>query len=158
IAEAITLGKKEVAVDGVLCIGEHGRYPSNDRGQILYPRRRFFEETANVFAQYKRAVPAFNDKHLAATWTDAKWMYDRARELHVPFLAGSSLPVTWRRPPLTLARNAQLVEAVQVGYGPFEGYGFHALEALQCLVERRRGGETGVRSVQCLSGEEMWRA
>jgi hypothetical protein len=158
IEEAVTLSRKGVSVDGVLCIGEHGKYPSNARGQTLYPRRRFFETVTNVFARHKRSVPVFNDKHLAATWEDAKWMYDRARELHVPFLAGSSLPVTWRRPPLRLPRNCELVEAVQVGYGPFEGYGFHALEAMQCLVERRRGGETGVRSVQCLQGEEMWKA
>src|SRR5207302_489910 len=84
-------------------------------------------------------------------------MYNRARQLYVPFLAGSSLPVTWRRPPLQLRRNTDLVEAVQVGYGPFEGYGFHALEGLQCMVERRRGGETGVRAVQCVQREEMWR-
>lgn len=158
IAEAVTLGKKEVAVDGVLNIGEHGNYPFNDRGQHLFPRRRFFEEVANVFVKSKRSVPVFNDKHLAATWTDAKWMYDRARELHVPFMAGSSLPVTWRRPPLTMPRNCEIVEAVQIGYGHIESYGFHALESLQCMVERRRGGETGVRSVQYLHGEDMWRA
>ncbi|MCI0639092.1 MAG: hypothetical protein L0Y72_31685 [Gemmataceae bacterium] len=158
IEEALTLGRKEVVVDGVLSIGEHGKYPTNDRGQLLYPRRRFFEGTANVFERYKRSVPVFNDKHLAATWQDARWMYDRARELHVPFMAGSSLPVTWRRPVLRIPRNADITEAVQIGYGPFEGYGFHALESLQCMVERRRGGETGVRSVQCLQGEEMWRA
>src|SRR5881628_1313927 len=85
-------------------------------------------------------------------------MIDKAREMGIPFLAGSSLPVTWRRPVLRLPRNAELTEAVQVGYGPLEGYGFHALECLQCLAERRRGGETGVRSVQCLQGEAMWRA
>ncbi|MCI0684975.1 MAG: hypothetical protein L0Y71_23000 [Gemmataceae bacterium] len=158
IERAITLGRKEVAVDGVLLIGEHGKYPTNARGQVLYPRRRFFEETAAVFARYRRSVPVFTDKHLAATWNDAKWMYDRARELHVPFMAGSSVPVTWRRPALRIQRGAELTEAVQIGYGPFEGYGFHALEALQCLVERRRGGETGVRAVTCLQGEEMWRA
>ncbi len=158
IEGAVTLGKKQVSVDGVICIGEHGRYPTNKRGQILYPRRRFFEAVANVFAKFKRSVPVFNDKHLAATWEDARWMYDRARELHVPFMAGSSVPVTWRRPPLRLERKVQLVEAVQIGYGPFEGYGFHALEGLQCLAERRRGGETGIRAVQCLQGEEMWRA
>jgi hypothetical protein len=45
-----------------------------------------------------------------------------------------------------------------VGYGGVEAYGFHALEGLQCMLERRRGGETGVRSVQCLSGPEVWRA
>src|SRR5260370_39121297 len=85
-------------------------------------------------------------------------MYARARELHVAFMAGSSVRVTCRRPPLRVERKVQLVEAVQIGYGPFEGYGFHALEGLQCLAERRRGGETGVRSVQCLTGAEMWRA
>jgi hypothetical protein len=158
IAGALTLGGKELAVDGVLNIGEHGRYPSNARGQILYPRRRFFEGVADVFTKSKRSVPVFNDKHLAATWADAKWMYDKARELFVPLLAGSSIPLTWRRPELRLARGCDLVEAVQVGYGPLEGYGFHALEGLQCFAERRKGGETGVKAVQCLQGDEMWKA
>ncbi len=158
IEAAVTLGRKEVAVDGVILVGEHGKYPANARGQILYPRRRFFEAVANVFARYRRSVPVFSDKHLAATWQDARWMYDRARELFVPFMAGSSVPVTWRRPPLRVPRGTELVEAVVVGYGPFEGYGFHALEALQCIAERRRGGEVGVRRVQCLQGEDMWRA
>ncbi len=158
IEGAVTCGGKEIAVDGVIIVGEHGRYPTNVRGQTLYPRRRFFDAVANVFARHRRSVPVFTDKHLAATWQDARAMYDRARMLHVPLMAGSSLPVTWRRPPLRLPRGTELVEAVAVGYGPFEGYGFHALEALQCLVERRRGGEVGVRRVQCLQGEEMWRA
>ena len=39
-----------------------------------------------------------------------------------------------------------------------ERYGFHALEALQCQVERRAAGETGVGAVTCLSGNEVWRA
>jgi hypothetical protein len=155
---AVTAGGKGVAVDGVLCIGEHGKYPVNDKGQTLYPRRRFFEQVTDAFAKHKKSVPVFNDKHLAATWADAKWMYDRSRELFVPFLAGSSIPVTWRRPPLKLPMDCEIVEAVQVGYGPFEAYGFHALEGLQCMVERRKDGETGVKSVQVLQGEEMWGA
>jgi hypothetical protein len=85
-------------------------------------------------------------------------MYDRARELMFPLMAGSSIPVTWRRPSLRLPRNCELTEAVQVGYSPFEAYGFHALEGLQCMAERRRGGETGVRAVTCLEGEAMWQA
>jgi hypothetical protein len=158
VENAVTCGRKEIAVEGVIIVGEHGKYPTNARGQILYPRRRFFDAVMNVFARHRRSVPVFTDKHLAATWQDARAMYDRAQQLHVPLMAGSSVPVTWRRPPVRLPRGTELVEAVAVGYGPFEGYGFHALEGLQCLVERRRGGEVGVRRVQCLQGEEMWRA
>jgi hypothetical protein len=73
-------------------------------------------------------------------------------------MAGSSLPLAWRRPVLKLPKNTALTEAVQVGYGPFEGYGFHALEGLQCLAERRKGGETGVKAVHCLQGKAMWKA
>src|SRR5207237_761450 len=138
--------------------GEHGTYPTNKRGQIQYPRRRFLEAVTDVFVKHRRVVPVFSDKHLAYDWANARWMYDRARELMFPLMAGSSIPVTWRRPALRLPRNCELTEAVAVGYGPFEGYGFHALEALQCMAERRRGGETGVRAVTCLQGEEMWRA
>ena len=57
-----------------------------------------------------------------------------------------------------MPKGCELIEAVQIGYGPFEGYGFHALEGLQCMVERRKGGETGVKAVQCLQGEAMWEA
>jgi hypothetical protein len=158
IEGALTLGASDLAVDGVLSIGEHGQYASNEYGQVLYPRRRFFESIAATFAKCKKSVPVFNDKHLAATWTDAKWMYDKARDLFVPFMAGSSLPVTWRRPSFKLPLGCEIIEAVQIGYGPLEAYGFHALECLQCMVERRKSGESGVRSVRCLQGDEMWQA
>jgi hypothetical protein len=158
IAEALTLGGADLAVDGVLLIGEHGSYPYNAEGQHLYPRRRFFEEAAAVIRRARRPVPLFNDKHLAYAWADAKWMYDTARELQLPFLAGSSLPVTWRKPHLVIPAGAALSEALAVGYGGTEAYGFHALETLQCMVERRKGGETGVKSVQCLTGDAVWTA
>jgi hypothetical protein len=158
IDEALTLGGDKLAVEGVICVGEHGKYPANEKGQTLYPRRRFFEEVTKTFARTKKVVPVFNDKHLAATWDDAKWMYDKAREMMIPFLAGSSVPLTWRKPELTLPRGCELTEAVMLGYGPVEGYGFHALEGLQCMVERRKGGETGVKAVTALSGDAMWQA
>ncbi|MBY0232471.1 MAG: hypothetical protein K2W96_24600 [Gemmataceae bacterium] len=158
IADALTLGGKSLAVDGVLLIGEHGKYPVNERGQILYPRRRFLEETAKVFEASGKGVPVFSDKHLAAEWADAKWMYDKARALMVPFMAGSSVPVTFRKPELKLPLGCVVEGCVQVGYGPMEGYGFHALEGMQCMLERRKGGETGVKAVQAFKGKAMWDA
>lgn len=156
ILRALTLGGDKLAVDGVLLIGEHGDYPRNEKGQQLYPRRHFFEQIAGVFASSGRSVPVFCDKHLSYNWPDALWMVQRARELDVPFMAGSSLPTCWRRPFLEYEIGIPLQAAVSIGYGPLESYGFHALETLQCMVERRQGGECGVRAVQCLEGEAMW--
>jgi hypothetical protein len=162
IAEALCLGTGRLAVDGVLLIGEHGRYPYNEQGQHLYPRRRFFDEAAQVMREAGRSVPMFNDKHLSYAWADARHMFDTARTLKIPFMAGSSVPLAWRKPELRLPLGVELTEGLAVGYGGTEAYGFHALEALQCLAERRKGkdgpGETGVKSVQCVSGDAMWAA
>lgn len=156
VAEAVTLGGREPAVDGVLLVGEHGDYPSSPTGQTMYPRRRFFEEVVAVFRRSGRSVPVFNDKHLSWNWADAKWMYDASRELGFAMMAGSSIPVTWRRPPVEVKAGADIREAFGLSYGPLEGYGHHALEGLQCIVERRRGGETGVAAVQLIEGPEVW--
>jgi hypothetical protein len=158
IRAALTLGGHELSVDGVLLIGEHGDYPLDEMERRLYPRRYFFEQICGVFASSGRSVPVFNDKHLAYNWTDGRWMYDRARELKVPLMAGSTLPLCWRRPFLEYEMDTPLEEAVAIGYGGIESYGFHALETLQCMAERRRGGETGVASVQCLEGDAVWEA
>lgn len=159
ISEAITLGSNRVQVAGVLSIGEHGDYPyTTDTRQRMYPRRRFFDEIVAAFRQHGGVTPVFNDKHLSYCWTDAKHMYDTARKLRIPLMAGSSLPVARRVPPLDPPIGCEIQEALAVGYGGLESYGFHALEALQCVVERRRGGETGVAAVQALQGDEIWRA
>jgi hypothetical protein len=158
IADALTSGGNDLAVDGVVLIGEHGQYPRNELGQTMYPRRRFFEETVAVLRRSGRVVPIFSDKHLSYSWTDARWMYDTARSLGISFLAGSSLPLTWRRPPFEIPLGATLTEALGLGYADLDAYGFHALEMVQCLVERRRGGETGVAAVQCLEGAAFWQA
>jgi hypothetical protein len=157
IADVLFEGDK-LAVEGVLLIAEHGNYPRNEKGQILYPRYEMFQQIVEAFRKAGRTVPVFCDKHLSYSWAKAKQMYDWARELKFPLMAGSSLPVTWRRPELELPLNAPVEEALVAGYGPIEVYGFHALETLQCMLERRNGGETGVRAVTCLSGREVWKA
>jgi hypothetical protein len=154
----VLLEGNDLAVDGVLLIAEHGNYPRNDKGQILYPRFEMFQQVIEAFRKAGRVVPVFCDKHLSYSWAKAKQIYDQARELKIPFMAGSSLPVTWRRPELELPLNAPLEEALVATYGPIEVYGIHALETLQCMAERRKGGETGVRAVTTLVGKDVWKA
>ena len=158
IRQALTLGGGELAVDGVLLIGEHGDYPHNEFEQHMYPRRYMFEQICGVFASSGRSVPVFCDKHLSYNWEDANWMYERAKALDVPFMAGSSLPTCWRQPFLEHALDTPLDSAIAIGYGGVESYGFHALETLQCMTERRQGGESGVVAIQCLEGEAVWEA
>ena len=158
IPESLRCGGGELAVDGVLIIGEHGNYPQNDKGQILYPRYEFFRQVAQVFEQDRRAVPVFNDKHLSFSFAKAKEMVETSKRLKFPFLAGSSLPVTWRLPPIELPRGCVIDEALMVGVGASDAMDFHALEAMQCMLERRQGGETGVKRVQLLTDESVWQA
>lgn len=156
IDDAITLGTDRVQVAGVISIGEHGNYPTTpDTKQHMYPRRRFFEEITAAMERGGKVVPLFNDKHLAYRWEDAKFMYDTARERKIPFLAGSSVPLAWRMPQLELERGVEIETALTVGYSGLEIYGIHALEAHQAMIERRRGGESGIVSVQALQGEKI---
>ncbi len=175
VARALTLGGDKLAVDGVLLIGEHGDYSYNDKGQKLYPRYELFNKIVEVLRRSGRSVPVFCDKHLSYSWNQAKEMVETARKLGCPLMAGSSLPVTWRRPELELPLGVRLKEAIVASRGELEIFGIHALEALQCMVERRasgqgsgvRGQESGVRSqeseqgvkaVQYLEGDEVWKA
>jgi hypothetical protein len=158
IAEALTLGGNRLAVDGVVIVGEHGDYPKTPKGQVQYPRYRFFQETVKVFRDSNKTVPVFNDKHLSWNWTWAKEMYDTSRNMGFPFMAGSSLPVTWRIPSVEMPKEARVKEAVTICYGGVDSYDFHGLEAMQGMVERRKGGETGVAWLQAYRGDRFWEA
>lgn len=155
---ALTVGGDRLAVDGVLLVAEHGDYPESESGQIQYPKRRLFAEILREFDRSGRVVPVFIDKHLSDNWTDIEWIYKQAAQRHIPMMAGSSLPVLWRYPPVDVPRGAKLKEIVAVSYHRLDTYGFHALEMVQCLAERREGGETGVRSVRTLTGSSVWEA
>ncbi len=157
VREALTQGGNDLAVDGVVMIGEHGNYHSNIKGQKYYPRWYLYRQIMDVFRKSGRAVPVFTDKHFSVEWNEAKWMYDQSHELGFPLMAGSSLPVIYRIPALELELETPIEKAVALHPGGKE-YAFHGIEVLQCMVERRRGGETGVAAVQCLEGrDEVWK-
>ena len=129
VSEALRCGGGELAVDAILLIGEHGDYPSNEKSQKLYPRYELFKE-----------------------------MVEDAKRLGFPLLAGSSLPVTYRLPEWDLPFGAEIEEALMFGVGSSDAMDYHAMESMQCIVERRKGGETGVKAVQLIEGDEVWQA
>ncbi len=157
VADALCCGGEKLAVDAVLVIGEHGKYPRNEFNQIQYPRYDYFKQAVDVFQKAGRAVPYFNDKHLSYRFDWAKAMVDTAKRLRFPLLAGSSLPVTWRMPQIDMPHGAEVEEAMCVAFGGIDVYDFHAHETIQCMVERRKGGESGVAAVTGLKGEAVWK-
>jgi hypothetical protein len=79
-----------------------------------------------------------------------------ARRLEFPFMAGSSLPVTWRIPAVDIPHGAKLIESVCACYGGVDSYDFHGYETAQCMSERRAGGESGVSAVHAVKGRKVW--
>jgi hypothetical protein len=157
ISETLRNGGPRLAVDAVIFIGEHGDYPVNELGQKMYPRYELFSQILDIYEKDRRAVPTFFDKHLSYDWAKASEIWQRSRRLGFPMMAGSSIPVTVRTPRVELALGTPLEAAVVVGYADLDAYGFHTLEVLQCMVERRAGGETGIDSVEMVLGEDVWR-
>lgn len=158
VAEALRCGGAKLAVDAVLLIGEHGNYPVNEIGQKMYPRYDLFRKIVEVFQQDGRTTPVFSDKHLSWKWEWAKEMVATAHAMGFPFLAGSSLPVTWRMPAIDMPYGAHVGEVMCVAHGAVDIYDFHALETIQCMAERRHGGETGVAAMHALRGAAVWEA
>lgn len=155
VGAALRLGGARLAVDGVAVIGEHGHYPRTPLGNFMYPRKRYFDEITRVFEQEGRVAPMYNDKYFAYNWADAKSMYERIRAMRIPCLAGSTLPLTWRRPPLEVDRGTGFRELLAVSCGDLEEHAYHGIELLQTMAERRAGGETGVARVRYAEGEEL---
>lgn len=158
VEETLTLGTGDLAVDGIIFVAEHGQYDRSPTGQIIYPKLRLFKEIEKVFRKTGKVVPVFHDKHIADNWEDAAYINSVIQELKIPYMAGSSLPGLWRRPAYNTKKNQKIKEVVATSYGSLDAYGFHAMEMVQCLIDRRAGGETGVKSVQCLENEAVWKA
>ena len=158
IREALTLGGDELAVDGVILIGEHGDYPTNQWHQKMYPRREMFDEIVAVFRESGRSVPVFNDKHFSYDLDDAHYLVDTARAMNFPLMAGSSISLAGTLEPWTLPDNAELRAGAGLFFRGADINGYHSIQWLQSLVARRAGGESGIQSVTAYVGESFERA
>ncbi|MDF2671041.1 MAG: hypothetical protein K0R67_3347, partial [Paenibacillus sp.] len=159
IAETLKIPFANGGLDGVIIIGEHGDYPEDERQRKHYPRRRLLEETLEVFDELAICIPIFSDKFLSYQIEDTVWMYEQLKKRSIPFMGGSSIPHT----PHVPSYDAKLLESAQellvVSYSTaIEAYGYHALEVMQSLAERRSGGETGIRAIRTMEGPSVWEA
>ena len=71
VAEALRCGGDRLAVDGIALVAEHGEYPSNEKGQQLYPRHELFMQLIDVMKQDGVVCPIFVDKHFSYSWEKA---------------------------------------------------------------------------------------
>ncbi len=147
-----------LAVSGVLIVAEHGHYPRNDLGQVLYPRGPIFRQVLEVYRRAGATAPVFIAKQLSHDFDEAIATCAAAQAAGLPLLAGAALKSAEWDPPWPNGDSEPIREIVIAGHGTLESFGFDALEALQSIVERRAGERVGVVAVRCLSGNEVWRA
>ncbi|GGD76950.1 hypothetical protein [Paenibacillus nasutitermitis] len=151
IREALLHGGDTFELDGIIVIGELGEYPENEIGQVLYPRRAFFEECLNVMLEFDRIVPVFTDKGFAIVQEDIEWMYEQIKKHDVPFMSSSVLPFCPQLPrpaAASIPYGAPMHKMLGFAYDDVERYCYHTMEMMQSVAENRAGGETGIRAVR----------
>lgn len=174
VAEALTLGTGKLAVDGVVLVGDAIDSPAATPDA----RFDFFQQVVKVYKQCGGSVPVCHYGYLSTDWNQALQIYHWSQELNFPLMAGSSPPVTFRRPELDyhLPDNyddrrlgdraspryplgVDFAGALVVSPGSeASGAMFGGLEILQSFLERRKAGETGIRSLRRLVDGEVWSA
>jgi hypothetical protein len=176
VPEALMSGKGSLAVDGVVLICD------DDIDDVVRARSsqdlkfRLFEQIVNVFRKTGRSVPVFCAGRLAADLDHAKRMQQWSREMSFPLMAGAPTAVTFRRPDLDyplphdfddaplgdrahheLPLGVDFDEALVICPSGLAA-AFGGLEIAEAFLERRRGGETGVRSLECLLDAAVWKS
>lgn len=157
IEEALKCGGTAFDLDGILIIGEHGDYPENEYRQILYPRRRLFEECLKVMLDTGRIVPVYSDKGFAVIREDVEWVYEQIKRYGIPFMSSSVVPFAPQLySALPLPNGAPLHKMFAFSYDFVdetpERYAYHALEMLQSVAENRACGESGIAGVRSFQG------
>jgi len=158
IEAALKCGGTDFELDGIIIIGEHGDYPENELGQVLYPRRRFFEACLKVMLEAGRIVPVYSDKGFAITEEEIRSVYGQIKQHGIPFMSSSVVPFARQYPAsLPPPNGAPLTKMFGfaydfVGESP-ERYTYHTLEMLQSIAENRACGESGISAVRAYEGQ-----
>lgn len=159
VAETVRAAHLDTPIDGVIFVGEHGDYPVNALGQKEYPRYRLFREIIEELDALGLKVPIFHDKHFSYDLNESLWMFEALRERRLPFLGGSTIPLTEPSPAYDPALLRESREWLAISYSAsIEAYGYHGLELMQSLAEKRLGGESGVSAVWAVQGDAVWTA
>ena len=139
--------------DGVVIVSRPPGAMANDR--FLQTALRLAPEGAACFVH--GALSSTLEKA-----TEAVRLADSRR---ISLLAGTPVSLTWRLPELELPPGTALAESLIVvqrnsfgSPGMLSGAELNALEGLLPIIERRQGGESGVRSLRLLEGIDVWRA
>ncbi|NBV23386.1 MAG: hypothetical protein EBS05_15890 [Proteobacteria bacterium] len=113
---------------------------------------------AAALAHARRGTACFVFGALASSLATARTRAALANARQVTLASGTEWPLTWRLPQIDLPVRASLDEAIIVVQGPSPLAELQALDALLPILERRAGGERGVRQVKFLADRELWRA
>ena len=116
------------------------------------------ERLKEVLLNMPQGARCFVHGAIGTTMESARQLEKLASSRRVTLLAGTPLGVTWRLPPVEIPKRARLKDALIVVQGKAPAAEFDGLEGLMPLIERRRGGEKGIRSVRFLEGDALWRA
>jgi hypothetical protein len=95
---------------------------------------------------------------LASSLGDARQQIQLAKSRKISLLAGTPLAVTWRLPDIDLPLGTPLSEALIVVQGKALAAELSGLDGLLPIIERRKGGEAGVKRVRFFEGQNLWRA
>jgi hypothetical protein len=131
-------------------------------GLVIVPKTSQIAPNTEWVEAALRGVPSgcccFVYGGLSPTLSEAKKLASLASTQKVSLIAGTTLPVTWRLPEVDLSVGARLREALIVVQGTSPMAELGGLEGLLPVIQRRRGGESGIRSVRLLEGADLWQA
>lgn len=157
IPDALLRGGK-LAVNGVLIVAEHGNYPRNDRGQVLYPRAAMFRQVVAAFQTAGATAPVFVARQLSHRFEEAVEMVETAAKHAIPLMAGSAFSSIRTTPPRSAVGDSPIGDLLMAGCGPLESFGFDAMEWMHSMLARSFGRCPGIVSVRCRSGSDVWAA